>query len=47
MTGPHPFLRNLPYGAEIKNKGTNIVTAKTKTNTKKILYSSVIMLNYS
>jgi hypothetical protein len=28
--GPHPFLRNLPYGAEIKNRRRNTTPAKQK-----------------
>ena len=32
--GPHPFLENLPYGADIKNRRINTITASPKTRYK-------------
>jgi hypothetical protein len=28
IEGPHPFLENLPYGADIKKRAKNVITAK-------------------
>jgi len=42
ITGPHPFLRNLPYGAEIKNKSMKTIIEKLKIKIIKILCNAII-----